>query len=96
MRTDILLDQATGDLLMINGRIQRGESSEQHQNLLLITEAGAWKENPLTGVAAFKYLENENPAELYRAIRQQFARDGMTVLGLVIGGSLINVNATYE
>ena len=79
---DILLDKVTNDLIIENGDLKLGYSDEQHQKLLLLAEKGAYKENPLVGVGILKQLENENPSELLREIRNQFTSDGMTINSL--------------
>ena len=87
---DLKLDETTGDLVI-------GESTAQHQNLLLMTEKGQWKENPDCGVGAIRYLENEDPAGLLREVRVQFASDGMNVKQVQFDktGKLI-IDATYN
>lgn len=75
---DFLLD-TDGDLRIVNDDVVYGESTNQHQQLLLITEKSAWKESPMVGVGARQFLENEDPAGLLNETRKQFTTDGMTV-----------------
>jgi hypothetical protein len=94
---DFLLD-TDGDLLLdTNGDFVLGESTTQHQQLLIMTTKGAWKENPLVGVGAMQYLENEDNAGLLNEIRKQFTTDGMTVTKIAyeVTGKLL-INAAYK
>lgn len=92
---DLLLDDKY-DLQIESGDLVIGNSDNQHQNLLLATEPGAWKENPLVGVGAINYLENESVADLMYAIRTQFTADGMQIHAInQDDDGKININAEY-
>lgn len=93
--TDILLDTETGALAIASGDFKMGESDRQHQKLLLITDKGAWKEFPTAGVGAANYLEAENPADLIKEVRQQFAADGMKVSGIAVENGKLKIDASY-
>lgn len=92
---DLLLND-TGDLLIQNGDVKIGESTLQHQNLLLLTTKGDWRENPLTGVGAAGFLKDENKGELLAEIKKEFEKDGMTVNALSLDNENININAAYN
>jgi hypothetical protein len=93
--TDLLLDD-TGDLSLSGNDFVFGLSDQQHQELLLLTEKGEWKESPLVGVGAMKFLESESTADLLREIRLQFSNDGMNVNAISITTTgQINIDATY-
>lgn len=96
MPKDFLLDENL-DIKIENGDFVVGESTGQHQQLLLITDKGMWKENPSVGVGVDRYLESEDPGFLLREIRLQYTRDGMTVnnINLTDTGK-IEINAEYE
>lgn len=94
---DWLLD-SDGDLSVGDGTdsIVFGLSDTQHQNLLLLTDKGQWKENPDCGVGAIKYLENEDAAGFMREIRVQFTGDGMKVTTLKIDKTgKVQIEASY-
>jgi hypothetical protein len=86
-RTGILLDEnydlrievrrdATGK---IAGGMAAGSTIFQNQHVLLLAEKGEIKEYPLVGVGIKTYVDDENPANLTRAIRTEFAGEGMRV-----------------
>lgn len=93
---DVLLDESLD--LREDGTtldLVEGESTLQHQELLLLTPKGSWKENPDTGVGLMNYLEDENDAEMYAEIRRQFQGDGMMVKAVAIENGKLNIDATY-
>jgi hypothetical protein len=94
--TDILLD-STLDLQIIDGDFVIGESTVQNQKLLIFSDKGTFKENPMRGVGTRRYLEDENTDALAREIRQEFSLDGMTVNKIVIKeDSTIEIDAFYK
>lgn len=72
-----------------------GESTQQHQHLLLITQPGEIRQSPLTGVGLADFLESEDPGILKQTIQKQFELDGMSIRRLVIG-DIIEVEASYD
>ncbi len=93
--TDLLLDD-TLDLQIVNGDFVIGESTAQNQKLLILCDKGAFKENPMRGVGARRYLEAEKPDALAREIRQEFSLDGMTVNTIKMNNGIIEVDAFYK
>jgi hypothetical protein len=93
--TDFLLDD-NFDLLIIDGDLVVGESSAQHQRILLLADKGEFKDAPMRGVGSLRYLEDHTPDNLAREIRTEFAADGMTVNKIQIASDLtIQVDANY-
>lgn len=92
---DILLN--TGyDASIANGDFVTGFSDQQNQNLLLISEKGAYKESPGVGVGLFSFLENDATANMLSEIRRQFTDDGMTINKLTyLGEGKLNIDASY-
>ncbi len=78
---DIRLSTAE-DLLISSNDFAIIESTSQHQQELLLTGKGDWKENPLVGVGIDEYFDDEGAQNIIRAIAQQFMADGMEVLEL--------------
>jgi len=77
-RFDIMLD-ADGDL-KTEGDFEIGESTLQHQQDIIETNAGEWKEFPLCGVGIGNYLHAERPEqELQKEIGTQLLSDKMSV-----------------
>lgn len=86
---DILLDEnyavriEGGDLLV-------GESTKQHQNLLLISNPGEWKQNPTIGIGIGTYLLDDAPiSDLKAAIQKGFENDGMII-------SVLRIDSDYN
>ena len=92
--TDILLD-TDGDLKIENGDLVLGYSDTQHQNLLLVTFKGQWKEKPTMGVGAAGFLKDEDVQGLAAEIKQEFERDGMRVNKIEVTTENIKVDAAY-
>jgi hypothetical protein len=89
--TDILLDD-NNDLRIENGDFVVGDSTKQHQKLLLMLSKGDTRQFALDGVGVVDFIEDEGATDLMREIR-----DGMTVKKLSVGSDgQINVNAPYE
>lgn len=91
---DYLLDNNC-DLQIVDGNFVRGESTQQNQKLLLITEPGAWKQYPTVGVGLMSFLKDDRQVDMMRAIRLQFAQDGMTIASLAFEDNKVKVNASY-
>lgn len=79
------IDLSTGDLLYT-------ESTGQHQRDILLSGKGHYKETPEQGVDALEYVNDNDPENLFRAIRKEFTRDGMKVTKV----SMDNTVAQYE
>lgn len=86
-----------GDVDLSTGDLARADAAEQHKRDLLIAGPGDFKENPLSGVGSFDYLNDDDPADLLRNIRIQFEKDGMRVKTLTqsAAGELL-IDAEYE
>ena len=91
---DILLDN-DGDLMFADGDLVCGESTAQHQQLLLMINKGELKQHPLTGIGAESYLLDDDYLKLKHEIEAQFERDGMTIKQIQINDK-IQINAEYE
>lgn len=92
---DILLDE-NGDLGCFDGDFDIGDSTIQNQTLLLHFQKGEQKQFPITGVGISNFLLDENKEDLYREVRREFVRDGMTLNSIDIDREVIIVNAHYE
>lgn len=91
---DILLDQDF-DLLIQNGDLVIGPSSEQHQQLLLLSNKGDWRQFPMVGVGVREYLKDENENSMVGEIKEQFEMDGMEVKDIRIANGQIGIDAYY-
>ncbi len=95
MPKDILLDE-TGDLAIINGDFAFGESTIQHQTLLLSSQKGEWKEFPKTGIGIENYLNDDTTNDMMNEISDQFEKDGMKVSQVNIVNDKLQIEASYE
>ena len=94
---DILLDTTNNDLLIdATGNLKLGNSNQQHQALLLLFDKGSLKENPDTGVGAFKHLEAEQATAFLREVRMQFTNDGMQINQIVFDNNKLLIDAPYN
>lgn len=77
MNTDVLLDE-NGDLLIENGDFSIGESDQQHVNCIFIAHPGHYKQFPLTGFGASRYLKKSTMTkqEFIRNLTMQLEQDG--------------------
>ena len=92
---DLLLDEDF-DLQIKDGDFVAHESTAQHQKILILADKGEFKEVPMRGVGAHRFLEDQTPDNLAREIRAEFAADGMTVNKIKIASDLtIQVDANY-
>lgn len=95
MPTDILLTEEN-DLRIENGDFVVGESTRQHQNLILLADKGEFKQFPTVGVGILRYLEDNDTDNLAREIRTEFNKDGMNVKEIRFNGSKIDITANYN
>jgi hypothetical protein len=94
MMTDLLLTEQY-DLHIANGDLLTGESTLQHQQLLLLTHKGEWKQYPTAGAGIADYLLDENPADMLSAVRTEFISDGMQVQSLQWQNGKLMIDAQY-
>ncbi|MFB6454435.1 hypothetical protein ACE38W_04120 [Chitinophaga sp. Hz27] len=76
--TDVILD-SNYDLTFYDGDLQVGESSLQHQQLLLISNKGDWREHPAIGVGMMGFLKDDEPGILLGEVKMEFEKDGMII-----------------
>ena len=85
-----------GDIELVNGDLTYNESTEQHQQDILVADQGHYKEFPDTGVDILNFLQDTDPENLLRTTRKQFTKDGMKVRHIGIKHNYIDVKAEYE
>lgn len=88
LNTDLELEIANGDFMI-------GDSTSEHQELLIHSSKGDWKENPTVGVGAAMFLKDDDTLGLPGEIKKEFERDGMTVNSIGITAEKIQVDAHY-
>lgn len=93
---DLLLD-INFDLKVSVGDLVVGESTRQHQQLLLLAEKGEFREFPARGIGAQSWLLDDIQAgDFAAAVKKEFEADGMKVL-LVKGAQAgkLQIEASY-
>lgn len=92
---DIILTSM--DVAILNGDFVVGDATKQHQELLLSTAPGDWKQHPVVGVGLVNFIDDESPEGMLREIRQQFTKDGMRITNLkATSVATIEVTAVYQ
>ena len=92
---DILLNE-DGSLKVVDGDLVIGESTVQHQNIILSIGKGSIRHFPALGVNASSFLLDESPDSLLISIRKEFKKDGMTVKKVELNDVKIQIDASYE
>lgn len=95
MPKDILLD-GIFDLQVAGGDLVVGESTYQHQQLLLLTDKGEWKESPTVSVGAGSFLKDEDVAGMYAEIKEQYEKDGMNFNTILNENGKTKIDAPYN
>lgn len=76
MYTDIVLDEATQDLVVSSGDFRVGDGTNQLQNYLIVSAPGHFKEFPLIGGNIFQYLNStSSPSAIERNLKTALAAD---------------------
>jgi len=85
------------DLQIENGDFKIDESTLQHQNHIILSEKGEFKNSPEIGVGIRSALNDENPRAILSEIRRNFEYDGMKVNTLKVAnnGNLL-IDAEYN
>lgn len=95
MPKDYLLDDDF-DLRIENGDFVVGESTAQHQKLLLMYNKGELRQYPRTGVGVISFINDDNLGDLYQEVIKHFKADDMDVQKLeIFPDGRMNVEAKY-
>ena len=92
---DILMSDY--DLQIADGDLVVGESTRQHQDLLMLTSPGERRQYPVSGVGLNSYLlDDSSPADIRASIQREFEADGMRIHSLSIDSNYnISIAAEY-
>lgn len=93
MPTDLLLNDSF-EILVEDGDFVPGESTRQHQTLLLYAEKGEIREFPTRGVGIRSWLLDERPGDLNARIKREYEADGMRVLLVKASANDVDGNVT--
>lgn len=92
---DYVLNEAM-ELVIREGTFVTGDATQQHQQLLLMTEKGEWKQSPSVGVGLSGFLNDDNPGSMKAEIIKQFELDGMRVDSVRFDGvGTVKIQAEY-
>lgn len=81
---DLLLD-ADLDLDVRSGDLAIGGSTQQHQQLILLTEQGEWRQSPFVGAGINSMLLDESAAgEIIQEVQSQMEADGQVISELTL------------
>ena len=94
---DLLLNDAE-DLDIQGGDLVVGESTRQHQGLILKTNPGEWRGAPLVGAGIQSMILDDAPtASITSKIQEQMEMDGMLIQSLTLAkGGALNLAAYYR
>lgn len=76
--------------------IALGESTLQHQQLLLVCQKGDFKENLAACVGIGLYLKAEDNNDMLSSIKREFEKDGMIVSSISLTAENIEIDASYK
>ncbi len=92
----ILLDE-DGDLLLDgDGKPVVGDTSQQNIEQFLNDDQGHLKLDPLSGIGADGFIDDENVHGLIRNTRIQLKRDGYKTVRISSAENGIQIHASYE
>lgn len=94
--TDLLLNEQF-DLTIDGGDLVAGEATQQHQELLLLLDAGELRQYPTRGVGLRNYLlEDAGVGAINSAVKREFEQDGMQVSRIQnLPDGRLKIQATY-
>ncbi len=93
---DILLNIETGLPVVENGDFVLGNAENQNKHLMLFSEKGSWKENPLSGIGLANFLEGDDIPGMLAETRKQFEKDGALVGKMSFDGEELIIDVSYE
>ena len=95
MPQDILLN-SDYDLATANGDFRFGESTVQHQALIIGPEPGEFRQWPEATVGVQKFVDDDATGDLEGVIKEKFEADGMKVRTIkVFETGKIQLDADY-
>ena len=81
---------------LITSGLVISDVTRQNQALLIASQKGEFKENPLLGVGIADYINSEDLSGLKVAIKKQLKADGQTVTYVGFSGDDLLIEAEYE
>lgn len=88
----ILLNKETFELELSNKQLSIGTTDEQNVQLILLTNKGEWKENPVLGAGLLSYLHsNASDMQIQRQIRLQLSLDNIKPKTLKVNNKILTI-----
>jgi len=91
---ELVINPVRDNGLIISGLVV-GDTLYQNQFMILNAQKGEFKENPTLGVGLNDMANDDDLNEWKKAIREEFAKDGLKVDKLSITTSGMEVKADY-
>lgn len=86
-----------GDIAVAGGTMSMGDTLAQNEYLLIISQPGDLKEEPLLGAGIADMVAETDPSAMKRRIRDALKADGMDVRTLEMdGGTIKRLEASYR
>lgn len=79
------------DIELENGAMATGETQYQEEYLVLASQRGEWKENPLVGVGLADMVGDEDLRYWKREITENMARVGIKIKGVSLKNGQIEI-----
>lgn len=79
------------DIELENGAMATGETLYQEEYLVLASQRGEWKENPLVGVGLADMVGDEDLRYWKREITENMARVGIKIKGVSLKNGQIEI-----
>lgn len=84
------------DLVIEAGDFKKGESTQQHQQDLLISEKGEFRISPLIGVGIYSTINDDGFGENLQEVVRQFEADGMIIERMRVINQELDIKAEYR
>lgn len=88
-----ILDDPNGDMSIVGGDIQVGNSIQQNISDILRSNKGEWRFQPLVGCNLSELVNTVYPAQVLNRVRMQLTRDGFAVDAVEFTAGNISVKA---
>ena len=79
------------DIELENGAMATGETLYQEEYLVLASQRGEWKENPLVGVGLADMVGDEDLRYWKREITENLARVGIKIKGVSLKNGILEL-----
>lgn len=92
---DVKLNSVNG-IEFEGGDFATGESTRQHQQLLILSNKGDWKQRPTVGIGIYSFYKEDNIGGFLAEVKQELEKDGMRVKDIKYQQTELVIIAEYE